>query len=125
MGKIGSDERSMVINMIAKNTEISQAIRTAVYVRTDESQIAIAQSVQQVKLVKVALQTEHEESHAVDDKRAWMASSLSSAVLTPPSFKSNENNFYNQPAGESCHSGSKKKCMVYLWLQVGDICQEP
>ena len=43
------------------------------------------------------LQTEHEQGHAVDDKRAWVASSLSSAVLTPPSFKSNEDNSTNQP----------------------------
>ena len=87
MGNIGSDDQSKVIKMIAKNTAISEAIRKAGYVRSDESQVAMAQSVQQEKLVKIALQTEHEQGHAVDDKRAWVASSLSSAVLTPPSFQ--------------------------------------
>ena len=46
MGNIGSDDQSMVINMIAKNAVISEAIRKAGYVRSDESQVAMAQSVQ-------------------------------------------------------------------------------
>ena len=97
MGNIGSDDQCKVIKMITKNTGISEAICKAGYVRSDESQVAMAQSVQREKLVKIALQTEHEQGHAVDDKRAWVASSLSSAVLTPPSFKSNEDNSTNQP----------------------------
>ena len=87
MGKIRSDDQSLVIKKMSQNTEISKAIRKAGYIKSDESQVAMAQSAQQEKLVKLALQTENEQGHAVDDKRAWVASSLSSAVLTPPSFK--------------------------------------
>ena len=46
MGNIGSDDQSKVIKRIAKNTAISEAIRKAGYVRSDESQVAMAQSVQ-------------------------------------------------------------------------------
>ena len=48
MGKIGSNDQSMVIKMIAKNTEISEVIRKAGYIRSDESKVAMAQTVQRV-----------------------------------------------------------------------------
>ena len=82
---------------MSQNTEISKAIRKAGYIKSDESQVAMAQSVQRENLVKLALKTESEKGHAVDDKRAWVASSMSYAVLTPPSCKSKKDNSRNQP----------------------------
>ena len=57
MGK-RADDQSYVINMMAKNTKISDTICKAGYIKSDESQFSTAQNAQQERLLEIVLQTE-------------------------------------------------------------------